>query len=157
MTSDSGSESAASDRDAVQRWIAVQSGVRRLSNRLFEEATDRTGLPASSLQVILILASSPPAFAIQMSQLARELGFTTAGITKVTARLVRSGLIERVPCDDDRRVVRACLTDQGHQMAAATTSILGDVLNREVISRMGREEFDQMAQAMHVLDRPGTP
>ena len=138
--------------DRLQQWIALQSGFHRLTDRLFEEVTRRTGLPPSSIQILLLLLQSPPLHSVQMTHLARSLEFSTAGITKVTDRLLHAGLIERSPCMTDRRVVRATLTGPGCEVAEQVAEILAEALDREIVSKIGEEQFASLASVVATLD-----
>jgi DNA-binding MarR family transcriptional regulator len=143
---------ASPDAELLQRWTALQAGFHRLTTRLFDEVTQRTGLPSSSVQILLLLLHSPPYHSIQMTHLARHLEFSTAGITKVTDRLAQAGLIERSPCVTDRRVVRATLTPQGMEVARQAAGVLADALNREVVGKLGGEDFARLAGLVATLD-----
>jgi DNA-binding MarR family transcriptional regulator len=136
----------------LQQWTAAQTGFHRLTVRLAEEVTRRTGLPSSSVQILLLLLHSPPYHSVTMTELARHLEFSTAGITKVTDRLTHAGLIVRSPCQVDRRVVRATLTPEGLETARQAADILADALNREVIGKIGQEDFARLADLVTALD-----
>lgn len=138
--------------ERLQRWIALQSGFHRLTDRLFGEVTRRTGLPASSIQILLLLLQNQPYHSVQMTHLAHSLEFSTAGITKVTDRLLQAGLIERSPCVTDRRVVRATLTGPGCEVAETVAKILSEALDREIVSKIGGEEFARLASIVATLD-----
>lgn len=143
----------ANDADGLlEQWTAVQAGFHRLTLRLAEEVTRRTGLPSSSVQILLLLLHSPPCHSVTMTQLARHLEFSTAGITKVTDRLAQAGLIERSPCTTDRRVVRAKLTTDGLRAAQQAADIMVSALNREVIGKIGQEDFARLTNLVSALD-----
>jgi DNA-binding MarR family transcriptional regulator len=145
-------DTAPPDADPLQQWAVLQSTFHRLTNRLFDEVTRRTGLPASSAQVLLQLLQSSPPHSVQMTHLARSLEFSTAGVTKLTDRLVTAGLIERSPSGTDRRIVRATLTASGHEVAQLVADTLLDALNREVIRKIGRKRFARLASLFTELD-----
>ncbi len=133
------------------QWTELQAGFQRLTSRLYEEVTERTGLPASSVQILLHLLTSPPD-TVQMTHLARRLEFSTAGITKVTDRLLAAGLIERTSCVTDRRIVRANLTPKGYEVAQEASRVLADAINREVVGKIGPKDFDRFAELLAALD-----
>ncbi|WP_051807998.1 MarR family winged helix-turn-helix transcriptional regulator [Actinoplanes subtropicus] len=136
----------------LQHWTAAQAGFHRLTVRLAEEVTRRTGLPSSSVQVLLLLLHSPPWHSEPMTLLARHLEFSTAGITKVTDRLTAAGLIERSPCQTDRRVVRATLTPAGLEAAQQAADILAEALRRDVIGKIGPEDFARLTALAAAVD-----
>jgi len=145
-------QSATGSEDLLRQWTAAQAGFHRLTVRLADEVTRRTGLPSSSVQILLLLLHSPPWHSEPMTQLARHLEFSTAGITKVTDRLTHAGLIERSPCQTDRRVVRATLTPAGLQTARQAADILAGALQRDVIGKIGADDFAQFAALATALD-----
>ncbi len=140
------------DADPLQQWATLQTTFHRLTNRLFDEVTRRTGLPASSAQVLLQLLQSSQDHSVQMTHLARSLEFSTAGITKLTDRLVAAGLIERSPSGTDRRIVRATLTASGHDVAQNVADSLLEALNREIIGKIGQKRFAGLVSLVAELD-----
>ena len=138
----------------LQQWTAAQTGFHRLTVRLAEEVTRRTGLPASSVQVLLLLLQSPPWHSEPMTLLARHLEFSTAGNTKVTDRHAGAGLIERSPCQNDRRVVRATLTPAGLEAAHQAAGILVEAVRREVVGKLGEDDFGRLTALAAAVD-PG--
>lgn len=140
------------DAELLHQWALLQTTFDRLTKRVFDEVTRRTGLPASSAQVLLQLLENSPHHSAQMTHLARSLEFSTAGITKLTDRLVTAGLIERSSSGTDRRIVRATLTESGHEVARRVADSLLEALNREIISRVGRKRFLQLASLFAELD-----
>lgn len=50
---------------------------------------------------------------VKMSDLARDMGVTTAAMTGAVERLVRDGYVERVTDERDRRIVKVRLTSKG--------------------------------------------
>lgn len=138
--------------DLLRQWTAAQAGFHRLTVRLADEVARHTGLPASSVQVLLLLLHSPPWHSEPMTLLARHLEFSTAGITKVTDRLAHAGLIQRSPCQTDRRVVRATLTPAGLEAARRAADILAEALRRDVVAKIGPEDFARLTALAAALD-----
>ena len=48
-----------------------------------------------------------------MGALAQQVALTTGGVTRLVDRMISAGLVERVPCPTDRRVLFAALTPAG--------------------------------------------
>lgn len=69
-------------------------------------------LPPQEVRVLFALAGSGPA---PMGTLARELVVSVSSLTAIIDRLVARGLVERLPSDQDRRVVRVALTAEGRR------------------------------------------
>ena len=128
----------------VGQWMGALFGFRRLNAAAFARVTERTGLPESSLHVLGFLHQQS-GHGAPMSHLARHLGFSPAGITPVTARLARAGLLERHPCPADRRVVYAVLSADGVVAADRATDVLTDALNELVVARTGEADLARLA------------
>jgi MarR family transcriptional regulator, 2-MHQ and catechol-resistance regulon repressor len=109
--------------------LTCESGVRiTLVGLMFEitSALERALLPAIerdlgqtglAFQVLVRLARSPGE-RLRMTDLAEQTGLTPGGLTRTIDRLVEAGLVARVACAGDRRVVYAELTDAGHRQCA---------------------------------------
>ncbi len=62
---------------------------------------------------VLVRLSDAPDRSMRMCDLAGVLQLSPSGLTRRLDGMVRSGFVERVACDDDRRVMHAHLTDVG--------------------------------------------
>jgi DNA-binding MarR family transcriptional regulator len=131
----------------LRQWNALQSGLRRLTDQLWCDVENSTGLAPSSFQVLWFLLTTPGRSA-PMNQLTQTLGFTTAGTTKVADRLAEAGLLERRPHPTDRRVIQAALTDHGHQIASTAARTFAQALQQHVIEPLGEEKFASLADAI---------
>jgi DNA-binding MarR family transcriptional regulator len=86
-------------------WAVVHNlDVRRL--QVWEER----GLTLPQLRVLFYVRAHP---GTTTNALASLLGLTTATISGLVDKLVRAGLIERRPSEDDRRVIPLWLTPEG--------------------------------------------
>ena len=63
-----------------------------------------------------------------MSVLARDVGMTSGGFTKLADRMARDGIIDRRGSDTDRRVVHASLTEVGLELAQRVSNVYVDAL-----------------------------
>lgn len=144
-------DTAPSDPASVlHRWLGMSIGFRWLNAALFARVTQVTGLPESSFQVLCYLLNQPDGSA-PMTRLARHIEFSTAGITKVTDRLVTAGLIQRGNCPTDRRVVYAVLTAKGRCLAHQAHQLMGAALQDLMIDRIGEHDFAVLADIMAKL------
>jgi DNA-binding MarR family transcriptional regulator len=131
----------------LQRWNALHSGFRRLTDQLLCDVGNRTGLAPSSFQVLWFLLTTPGRSA-PMNQLTEILGFTTAGTTKVADRLAEAGLLERRPQPTDRRVILAALTEDGRQTAIIAARTFAQALQERVVGPLGEEQFTSLTDAI---------
>ncbi len=76
----------------------------------------------------LALLSQAEERALRRVDLARELGLTPSGVTRLLDGLERDGLVAKGTCDKDARVTYAVLTDAGaERLERASCSHVGSV------------------------------
>ena len=76
----------------------------------------------------LLLLSEADGRAMRRVDLARGLGITASGVTRLLDGLEREGLVEKRTCDADARVTYAVLTDAGaERLQLASCSHVGSV------------------------------
>lgn len=78
-------------------------------NRDLERAT---GLPVTWFEVLLRLARSE-GHRLRMAELARQVGLSTSGLTRLVDRIEAAGYVQREACPEDRRGANAVLTAEG--------------------------------------------
>lgn len=114
---------------------------RHLDHRL----QDRD-LTAMQLGPLVLLAAGKGTTA---AQLARCLNIDTGAMTRMIDRLQAKGLVRRMRCPEDRRVVRLALTPAGTVALDASAEHLAAVLNLHLAGFTAAE----LAQLMHLLHR----
>jgi len=84
---------------------------------------------------------------LPQSQLAKMLGKDKASLTRLMNALVKSGLVGRVQDESDRRIVRACMTEEGQK---AFTRIFPQlkVLSEKVLDGLSQSDVDMVKQVM---------
>jgi DNA-binding MarR family transcriptional regulator len=97
------------DMSAVEALGALKIGARMLSH-LQQRWAESHGLSEGRMAVLFRLYRSGDC---PLGDLADDLESTPRNITGLVDHLERDGLVERVPDPDDRRSVRARLTDAG--------------------------------------------
>jgi len=88
--------------------IEAHAGVRDV----VEAELDTFGLTGSAFEIMIRLARSPGQ-RLRMTELAAQSTLTSSGLTRLVDRLQASGLVDREPCDTDRRGYFAVLTPEG--------------------------------------------
>lgn len=81
-----------------------------------------------------------------VGELADEMNVRPATMTGLTDRLVRHGLIERLADDEDRRVVRVALTDEGRRVIGEIEVASRAYLDR-IFQEMGPEAVERLVRA----------
>ena len=77
------------------------------------------------------------------ADLAREHGYDTGSLTRMIDRLVKKGLLRRVPHAEDRRAVTLELTAAGRKLAERLPAAAVKVLNHH-LRGFTRAELDQL-------------
>jgi DNA-binding MarR family transcriptional regulator len=102
------------DELEMSAWGGFLRAHATLVRELDEELTARHGLPLSSYDVLIQLANTPE-HRMRLSQLADAVLLSRSGLSRLVARLVEQGLVERIECSSDARGAFAVLTDAGEQ------------------------------------------
>ncbi|MBD0291640.1 MAG: winged helix-turn-helix transcriptional regulator [Thermoleophilia bacterium] len=131
---------------AVRAWTrllrAYASTTRLLSATLHAEH----GLTINDYEALLILSRAERR-RMKRVDLARRLVLTPSGVTRLLEGLEAAGLVERVACEADLRVVYAQLTDAGlARLRAASCSHVGSIraLFEEALGEREVEELSEL-------------
>jgi len=108
--------------------------------QLVNEATDLGG-PTAPQWVLLHKVRQGRANTVV--GLARACQVDAGAMTRLLDRVEKNGLCRRVPCADDRRVVRIELTPQGQAAAARVPPVLSQVYNC-ALAGFSRQEWGQL-------------
>ena len=114
-----------------------------IKSELEEKLRSEQGLFLSDTRALSLLTSGQ----LRMSDLARGLGLSAGGATKVVGRLEEMGLLAREPDSDDRRATRVGLTDSGRDALKAAAALIDGTLaggNHDFISEREAEQLVQL-------------
>lgn len=107
-----------SDHDDI--LIALRR-ITRAIDLQSKKLVKKSGLTAPQLVVMQALRKEGQ---MSPSSLAKAVSLSQATITTILDRLVKQGLVRRDRSDTDKRVILACLTDQGLATAQAAPELL---------------------------------
>ena len=139
--------------DALRLWVVLARSYHSFT-KLVANDLARHGLTTPQFGVMEVLYHLGP---LTLGDLADKLLVTGGNITYVMDRLERDGMVSRVRCDQDRRVVRAELTPQGRalidrifpahaEMIENAVSVLPESERREVADQLKRLGLAVQAQ-----------
>ena len=105
-------------------------------------------LSAAKLGVLrqLILADEP----LPLGQLAARLTCVKSNITQLVDRLEQDGLVKRLPDSDDRRCLRAAITEQGRRRYTAGVKAQVEV-QRQLLENLSQQEQAELATLLAKL------
>ena len=118
----------------------VTASLRALSteiDRLDQAAADRYGLNRTDMRALDIIGRTGP---LAPTDLARQLGFTTGGVTTVLDRLEHAGYIRRRPAPADRRRL---LVEATAATAARDAEVFGPLI-RHTTDMLATYTSDQL-------------
>ncbi len=111
----------------------------------FIEETDLT-LP--QIRTLYMLSSRPA----RITDIAKAHGMARANASTMVERLVRKGLVERIPFPQDRRVALARLTNKGRDAVGAITHSESAVLER-ITEVLSIDELEVVARALEIIEQ----
>ena len=135
---------------AWRGFLRVHSGLVRQLNAELEASH---ALPLAHYDVLFHLEVAP-GHKLTMSELAQSILLSQSGVTRLVDRLVRSGLVVREGCAEDRRVMYARLTEAGHEALCDARPTLIEGVRRRFLAHFDDAELDALAGAWERV-RPG--
>ena len=131
-------------------WAGFLRTYATLVRELDDELTREHGLPLSSYDVLTQLESAPDG-RLRLSQLADAVLLSRSGLSRLVARLIDQGLVERSECASDARGAFAVITTEGRARLeeARTTHRTG--VRRRYLDRLSDEQKRDLAGAWAAL------
>jgi DNA-binding MarR family transcriptional regulator len=108
-----------------------------------------TGIPVSWFEVLLRLARSER-HELRMAELARQVGLSTSGLTRLVDRIEEAGYVRREACPTDRRGANAVLTDEGDALLRKAVPPHLDSLDAHVAQPLGAK-LDTLTDLLRTL------
>lgn len=103
----------------------------RVRSTLWNSVTHLTmqelGVTSTQASMLWLLSSGQ---CIGAAELARQYGIDASAVTRLLDRLEKRGLLVRLRSEDDRRVVKLRLTEQGKAFAERMPALYEDVLDK---------------------------
>lgn len=103
----------------------------RVRSMLWNSVTQMTmqelGVTATQASILWMLGSGQ---CLAAAELARQYGIDASAVTRLLDRLEKRGLLVRLRSQDDRRVVKLRLTEQGHAYAERMPALYDEVLDK---------------------------
>lgn len=141
------------DDERIHTFGLLLEAHSRLTKSLDGELQASDAIALQTFEVLLRIGRSDTG-RVTMSELAEGVALTTGGVTRLADRLGKDGLVERVSCPSDRRVVYLALTEQGRDTLAVATQHHLESLDRHVASRISPEDLVVVNRVLDTLRRP---
>ena len=131
-------------------WHAFIHAHARVVRLLEAELEAEQGLTLPGYEVLAHLSEAPDG-RLRMSDLASYAVLTPSGLTRLVDKLARDGLVERLRCGSDARVVYASITDAGRERLACAypTHLRG--VRQHLVDRLDADQLESIAAALGPL------
>jgi DNA-binding MarR family transcriptional regulator len=138
------------DDERIRTFGLLHEAHRRL-DRAFECSLEQAcGISGPFFEVLMRVGRSPGE-RLTMTALARQLGLTTGGTTRLVDRVVAAGLVERQSCPTDRRVQWVALSATGEAKLDEALAVHVQDLQHEIFDRLDPAELAVLERALDKL------
>ena len=133
------------DRTQLAAWIRLVAVVELLPGVLDAQLRRDSDLLHYEYFVLAMLSEAPQ-HTLQMTELARHTNATLTRLSHVVRRLEERGLVERLPCPDDRRATNARLTPAGRKKVRQAAPGHAAAVREHVIDALTPQQIKQLTQ-----------
>jgi DNA-binding MarR family transcriptional regulator len=139
-------------KDELATWMRLVAVLELLPNVLDSQLRRDVGLTNFDYYVLAMLSEADDR-TLRMTALAAQTNAALPRLSHVVRRLEERGLVERVPCPEDRRATNARLTDVGmEKMEMAAPGHVANV-REHVIDALSAEQVEQLGEIADALLR----
>ena len=103
--------------ELVGQWRALVASHATVSAALEHDLGERHGLGVTEFEVLERLAENP-GHQFRVQELAESVHLSQSALSRMIGRLEQHGLVQRSLCDNDRRGIYVCLTEDGRRRHA---------------------------------------
>ena len=140
----------AAGQEQVTAWINLHQTVRIIQQRIEDRLRAENDLSWPELELLMRLriATDHP---LQMSEIAAQLVGSPSGTTRIADRLEKDGLIVRETPRENRRIVRALLTERGKSVLAAADETFRTALQEAFGDHLTDTEVQEFRRQLRTL------
>ena len=141
------------DEQEMAAWLPFMRVLHLLPQQLDRQLREQAGIN-HMYYMIMVLLSTTPCREMTLSHLAQRVGMIPSRLTHALTSLEGRGWVERKPCETDRRVQYARLTDDG--MRALQGAAPGHVaeVRRTVIDALDRQDLADLQRIAQKIAGP---
>jgi DNA-binding MarR family transcriptional regulator len=110
---------------------------RALVGEEIERRLAEGGLPPLGWHEVLTALDEAPRRRLRHGALAERVMLSRGGLTRLVDRMAGAGLVERLPCEGDRRGANVSLTNEGAEALIRTRAVHSAVLERRFSGPLG--------------------
>jgi DNA-binding MarR family transcriptional regulator len=131
-------------------WVRLASVVELLPGVLDSQLRRDSGITHFEYWVLAMLSEAPER-TLRMSTLASSTSATLPRLSHVVSRLEDRGLVERVPCPEDRRAVNARLTAAGWDAVVAAAPGHVEQVRATVIDALTPAQLESLSDIAEAM------
>ncbi|VTR95592.1 family transcriptional regulator : Transcriptional regulator, MarR family OS=Fimbriimonas ginsengisoli Gsoil 348 GN=OP10G_2769 PE=4 SV=1: MarR_2 [Gemmata massiliana] len=128
-------------------WRSLLTAQALLVQKMDDELTTAGVLGMDAYDVLLVVCEAPES-RIRLSELAAATLLTRSGITRLTDRLERDGLLRREDVPNDRRGSYAVLTEKGAAALKRTWAVYEKLITRHFGDHLSDDEAEVLQNAL---------
>jgi len=136
------------DDNFMLAWVSLSHAATRMTQGLEDAFQAELGISLAEQDLIKQIAVND---GLTLTELARRIFFSKAGITKMLDRLEAQSLLRREADPDDRRALRAVLTAKGKRTLTKSRAILRAYLEDHFAAHLSDRNVKQLNQALRAL------
>ena len=126
-------------REEFAIWAGFLQSHAALVRELDADLRTAHGLPLTDFEILLWLANRP-CEGMRMAALAETVLLSPSGLSRAIERLETRGLVQRIPCTEDRRGAFAALTESGSDLVRTAGATHAAGIRRRFLDRLTPEE-----------------
>lgn len=138
------------DELEMRAWRGFLDSHAKLVARLDADLQAAQSLALADYEVLVVLSEARDG-RVRMSELAGLLHLSPSGVTRRVDGLVRAGLVERVPCVDDRRGSYAVITPDGARRLERAAPDHARQVRRHFLDHVDRRQLALLATTFEVV------
>jgi DNA-binding MarR family transcriptional regulator len=131
-------------------WRALQFMQMRLEGALARQLAADSGLSYPDYVVLVALTDRPDG-RMRLFELAAALGWEKSRLSHHVARMTGRGLVEKEPCDDDRRGAYVKVTTRGRKDLEAAAPGHVDAVRRMFIDKLTASQLAALGEAAEAV------
>jgi DNA-binding MarR family transcriptional regulator len=132
----------------VQKLAQYLIALRKMQDKTDAVLLQSLGnVSIQELNVLNIIGDNEPCI---MSEIARQAALSLSSVTVIVEKLVKKKLVKRVRSDEDRRIVRGSLTEEGKKIHLAQIEHMHAVL-RKILNALTVDEQENFLHIFHKI------
>jgi DNA-binding MarR family transcriptional regulator len=131
-------------------WRSFVEAVQLVNADVEAQLQRDSGLSHADYEILVRLSEQPDR-SLRMSDLAARTLFSRSRASHAVARLEREGWVRREPIPEDRRGLRAVLTDDGFAVLAAAAPGHVDAVRAALLDPLTAEQVNQLTDVAQTI------